>query len=93
MVSSLNIPQLTKVPSDQYGEPDGEPGFLLLAGRDGLGFPASRLLSFKVLFLMIILINSTIGRLVRWRSEVEIFLGRWRRGLAGQPQVGRAVPG
>ena len=43
--------------------------------------------------LMIILINSTIGRLVRWRSEVEIFLGRWRRGLAGQPQVGRAVPG
>ena len=48
----------------------------------------------KVLFLMIILINSTIGRLVRWRSEVEIFLvGRWRRGLAGQPQVGRAVPG
>ena len=47
----------------------------------------------KVLFLMIILINSTIGRLVRWRSEVEIFLGRWRRSLAGQPQVGRAVPG
>ena len=43
--------------------------------------------------LMIILINSTIGRLVRWRSEVEIFLRRWRRGLAGQPQVGRAVPG
>ena len=46
----------------------------------------------KVLFLMIILINSTVGRLVRWRSEVEIFLGRWRRSLAGQPQVGRAVP-
>ena len=23
----------------QYGEPEGEPGFRLLAGRDGLGFP------------------------------------------------------
>ena len=32
----------------------------------------------------------TIG--MRWRSKVEVFLLRWRRRLAWQPQVGWTVP-